>query len=291
MASTGPGELARELGEQHGFEERALADALPARRVLGPDAPARLRGSGRASALRRRSREAGRQSFARQPGLHLRLEGRDGPLEGREHPVERGLGRLGLGGAGTIPRLVRIPVGPGDGKRAERARPPLDLLEPERLAKLVLGLGHAGRPGAGSGFPAAPGRVAGGLLFGLGLAAFLLGAGILCRRLLGVALRLGAQAPLERAARAVVHGPRLGRGRSHGILLGTRERRREQHAGDEHADQRDPGLRHDPARERALGLLHPLLPAAHRASLGWNRQRSRSSPIWSHPSPSTRRAT
>ena len=38
MASTGPGEIARELREQHRLEERALVDPLPTRRVGGLDA-------------------------------------------------------------------------------------------------------------------------------------------------------------------------------------------------------------------------------------------------------------
>ena len=280
----GAGELARELGEQHGLQERALADPLPAGRVQRPDAEARLSRAGHARYLSvdsfRESRIAAR--LLASSVWSLGFKRRDRLSEGREHRVQRGLGRSGLRrGAGAAARRVRIPVGAGDGKRAERARPPFDLFQPERLAQLVLGLDHPGRPhllplplrARHSSAPLSPPAPA---LFGVGfgLPAFPVGAGLVGRRLLLVPLGVGAHAAIERPARALVHGPRLGRGGSHGVLLGTRERRREQHAGDEHADQRDPGLRDDPARQRAPGLLDPLLPAAHRASLGSNRQRS-----------------
>ena len=268
-------------------------DPLPARRVRGPDAPARLRRAGRARNVRAcNSRRAGEKLPGLEPGLDLAFERGDGPLERRERRFERDLGelRFKVGSIARFPAagLVRIPVRPCNRQRAERAGPAFDLLEPKSLAKLGRGLGHANRPTSRSGL-----RVGSGLLpGGRGLTTCLFGTSLVGRRLLGLALGLRAEAALERAAHAVVHGPRLRRGSGSGcVFLGTGERRREQHAADEHGDQDDPGLRDDAARQRALRLLHPLLPAAHRSpSAGVNRQPTRLSPTWSHPSPSTWRA-
>ena len=115
----GAGELARQLGQKHGLQERALADPFPARRVGGHDVSTGLRRAGRASALRRRSRRVRRKAFARQSGLHLHLEGGDGPLEGRECRVESAVQVVGLwqctvptcgGQDRAIPSLVGIAV-------------------------------------------------------------------------------------------------------------------------------------------------------------------------------------
>ena len=238
-----------------------------------------------------------RSCSGRPPGLDLVLERRDGLLEGCERRVERALQEIRptgpiasvrTGGAGRPGDRIRVPVRLRDGKRSKRARTPLDLLEPESFPKLELGPAGAGRSTASRRFRLGQSRL---LLGGSGLPSREFGTG-LGGGLLGMALRFRAEAPLERASRAVVYGLRLWRGSRHGcVILGTRQRPGKQQPADEHGDQHNPGLRDDAARERALRRPDELLPAAHRSpSPGVNRQRSRLSPIWSHPSPRTWRA-
>ena len=107
-----------------------------------------------------------------------------------------------------------------------------------------------------------------------------------------LALGLLADPVLERAAHPLADRLRREGGDGRGLLpLLPPERQREEERADEHRDHDHPRLRHDPARKRPLGRSDELPPAAHRKlSRGTNRQLIRSSPIWSHPSPSTRRA-
>ena len=105
-------------------------------------------------------------------------------------------------------------------------------------------------------------------------------------------LGLLANAVLERPAHPVVDRLRLGQGYESVGFLGTRHRPGQEQSTDEHGDQHHARLRHDAARQGTFRGPDPLLPAAHRSpSLGVNRQLARLSPICSHPSPSTWRAT
>ena len=199
------------------------------------------------------------------------------------------VGRIAGAGFGRLRGRVRIPVRLSHGKGTERAGSSLQLLQPKRLPKLRLGrsrLGSRLRCSASptrSGAEPSPRRPR--------------PAGARARRAPGrrppeSAARPLAECGLERPPHPVVDRLRLGQGYESVGFLGTRHRPREQESTDEHGDQHHARLRHDAARQRAFRGPDPLLPAAHRSpSLGVNRQPARLSPICSHPSPSTWRAT
>ena len=77
------------------------------------------------------------------------------------------------------------------------------------------------------------------------------------------------------------------------IFLGTRHRPREEESTDEHGDQYDTGFRDDAARGAHLPAAetHCFQRLIGALPCGVNRQLARLSPICSHPSPSTWRAT
>ena len=129
----------------------------------------------------------------------------------------------------SIRSLVRIPVRLRKGERAERARLALNLFEPERLAQLELGAARAGGPAASVGINpgrSRPGRPRTGGDSGVPVRRIVAGLGGGPLRL---ALRLVADALLERPAFAVVHRPRR-RWRPDGglVFTGTGQRSREQ---------------------------------------------------------------
>ena len=99
---------------------------------------------------------------------------------------------------------------------------------------------------------------------------------------------------LERTSHPVVDGLGLGQGYESGrSFLGTRHRPRDRSSPPTStAINTTPAFVTMPPGERAFGRRDPLLPTAHRRpSRGVNRQAARLSPICSHPSPSTWRAT
>ena len=211
---------------------------------------------------------------------------------------ERRLRQGRLGRAPGIPALgprrlsgrVRIPVGLRHRERAKRAGPPLQLLQPEGCLELRLrrtGLHQGGSRGA---WRLGPGDHLGGLLGGRDPALEI--GPCPCGSQLGLPLGLRADPPREGPPHPVAHGLRFGAGaRRLGALSGPGRGPGDEESGHEHGDQHDAGLRDDPARERARGRGGPLLPAAHlKPPGGVKRQPRRSSPIWSHPSPSTWRA-
>jgi len=150
-SQNGTGELPRELGDQHAFQERSLVDALPAGRVGGPGDPGGIRvvgvglvrGGGRC-----RSRD--RRGF-RWSGLLLAAGERiEGALVAGQRIADR---RLGIRSGGLL-RLAgdvrsgfprRLPaagsMSENDGTGPERAPPPLDVLQPEPLAQLEFRFG------------------------------------------------------------------------------------------------------------------------------------------------------
>ncbi len=113
------GELARELSKEHRFEERALVDALPARRVVRPHQTAGLGGAGgdRNIRLLYRASDTGCVLSGGQPGRHLGLKGGEGLPERGERAIERRIVRLGhRARRGRVRGSVRIPVRLGDGE-------------------------------------------------------------------------------------------------------------------------------------------------------------------------------
>ena len=281
-------------------------DPLPTRRVGRPDATpwlnrARCRTGGLLPGRGRRSSGDARgpeeKLFARQAGFQFVLERPDRLLEGGESRLDRVLeeghirvGRIAGAGFGRLRGRVRIPVRLSDRQGAERAGSPLQLLQPKRLPKLRLGRAHAWDQGC-SVRRLRLGLEPGHLLGGRGLPALELGARP-GGGLQSLPFGLLPNARLERPSHPVVDRLRLGQGYESVGFLGTRHRPGQEQSTDEHGDQHHARLRHDAARQRAFRGPDPLLPAAHRRpSRGVNRQLARLSPICSHPSPSTWRAT
>ncbi len=266
----GSGEIARELREQHPFEERALIDPLPTRRVGGPDAPAGLnRSRCRTGGLlpghgRRRSGDA-RGPEEKLLRRQLALERPERLLEGGESRLDRvleerhirvgrafGASAVGFGRPG---RGVRSPGRAGDRQGAERAGSALQLLQPKRLPKLRLGRAHAWDQGCGVR-RLRLGLEPSHLLGGRGLPALELGARP-GGGLQSLPLGLLPNAVLEGPSHPVVDRLRLGQGYESVGFLGTRHRPREEESADEHGDQHHARLRHDAARQRAFRRARP----------------------------------
>ena len=280
-------------------------DPLPTRRVGRRDARDRPNRTGRSEGGPQSGRGRHRSGDARGPEekllrRQLALERPERLLEGGESRLDRVLEKrhIRVGRAicacaialGRLRSCIRIPVRLSHGKGTERAGSPLQLLQPKRLPKLRLGRSDAWDQGCGVRrlrLGLEPSHVLGGR----SLSALELGARP-GGGLQSLPLGLLANAVPERPAHTVVDRLRLGQGYESVGFLGTRHRPREQESTDEHGDQHHARLRHDAARQRAFRRRYPLLPTAHRSpSLGVNRQLARLSPIWSHPSPSTWRAT
>ena len=263
MASTGPGEIARELSEEHRLEERALVDPLPARRVSGLDATPWLNRAGRSEGGLRPGR--GRPCSGDARGPEEKLLRRQLALERPDRLLERGerrldcvlehrhirVARIAGAGFGRLRGRVRIPVRLSHGKGTERAGSSLQLLQPKRLPKLRLGRAHAWDQGCGVR------RLRLGLepihlLGGRGLPALELGARP-GGGLQSLPLGLLANAVLERPAHPVVDGLGLGQDSgSGGSFFRARHGPREEESTDEHSDQHHAGLGHDAARQRAF---------------------------------------